>query len=79
MSAAFGWAARVAGRRPTSLRVRAAGFTYQPHQPGTQLAWARFCTGEWAAVVDVTLSTANGLHEMPVTLWLPADAVEVAR
>jgi hypothetical protein len=75
MHATFPWAATVAGREPTPLRVRAAGFTFDHHQPGLQIAWARFTTGIWAAVVTLELSTANRAGCVPVTVWVPRQCV----
>ena len=77
MTALFGWAARVAGRDGAPLRVRAAGFTYQPHQLGVQRAWTRFSTGIWAAVVDIEVVSANRTHREPLTVWAPATAISV--
>lgn len=77
MTVPFGWAGRVAGRAPVPLWLRAAGFTYQPWQTGSQIAWARFATGAWAAVVEITLTTARGETLAPVTVWVPESAVRL--
>ncbi|MFC0313548.1 hypothetical protein ACFQNE_03210 [Gordonia phosphorivorans] len=72
---ALSWAARVAGREPPSLRVRSCGLTFPPELPATLTAWARFTTGVWAAVVDVTLPTHDGAGAVTATLWVPGETI----
>lgn len=75
---AFGWAARVAGRTPPPLRVRAWGLSFPPQLPAALTAWARFTTGIWAAVVEVDIPSFNGQASVTATLWAPSDAVTPA-
>ncbi|MCK0441200.1 hypothetical protein MUG78_17515 [Gordonia alkaliphila] len=72
---ALGWAARVADREQPSLHVRSWGLTFPTEMPATLIAWARFTTGLWAAVVEVALPTYNGAECVHATLWVPGDTI----
>ena len=77
MSIPFGEFGRVAGRRRAPLWLRAAGYTYDPWQLAQQIGWARFVTGAWAAVIQLTLATANQHTHTPVVVWVPEHAIRL--
>lgn len=60
-----------------SLRVRASGARVEPQMPGSQAAWVQFFDGQYVAVVDVPVRSANGLNGVVMTLWLPAHMVRL--
>ncbi|ROZ88078.1 hypothetical protein EEB19_22335 [Gordonia sp. OPL2] len=66
------------GRSGVSLHVRANGAQINPQLAGWQMAWLGMADGQWRALVYVQISSANGQSRLPVTLWVPPDALTVA-
>ena len=64
-------------RQPPPLRVRAGGVRVEPRMPGTQHAWLRLCDGQWRALVEVEISSANRHSRLTLTMLVAPDAIEL--
>jgi hypothetical protein len=61
-----------------SLRVRAAGAHLHARMPGRQIAWLRLTDGQWRAVVDIEIASANGQSALMIRILVEPDAPTVA-
>ncbi len=64
-------------RQPLPLRVRAGGVRVEPRMSGVQHAWLRLCDGQWRALVEVELSSANRRSRLTLPLLVVPDAIEL--
>ena len=62
-------------RDPLPLRVRAGGVRVEPSMPGKQHAWVRLCDGQWRALVEVEISSANRHSRLTLTMLVAPDAI----
>lgn len=62
-------------RNPPPLRVRAGGVRVEPRMSGVQRAWLRLCDGQWRALVEVELTSANGRSRLALTILVVPDAI----
>lgn len=60
-----------------SLRVRASGARIEPTMPARQLAWLQLSNGLWRAICELTVSSANRVSSMTLTLWVPPEAIRL--
>jgi len=61
-----------------SLRVRASGARIEPTMPARQqLAWLQLSNGLWRAICELTVSSANRVSSMTLTLWVLPEAIRV--
>ncbi len=72
-------AGRPYGFAPTgvSLRVRAAGAHLHARMPGRQWAWLRLTDGQWRALVDIEIASANGQSALMIRILVEPEAVAV--
>lgn len=61
--------------QPPSLRVRASGLRLERDVEGYLLAWIRLADGQWRALVNVELRSANQQTILSMTLYVQPDAV----
>ncbi|MGV9408614.1 hypothetical protein ACWDOP_01765 [Nocardia sp. NPDC003693] len=66
------------GANELPLWVRSGGLLVTGRSPGLLLAWARTSSGDWLALVELTLLTANGFGHVPTRQWCTRRAVEKA-
>ncbi len=45
--------------------------------PARQLAWLQLSNGLWRAICELTVSSANRVSSMTLTLWVPPEAIRV--
>ncbi|RMI27934.1 hypothetical protein [Nocardia stercoris] len=57
------------------LRIRSGGLNVSGRVPGLLHAWARTNTGNWLALVEFVLATANNRGRVPVRQWCSEAAV----
>lgn len=62
-------------RDPLPLRVRAGGVRVEPRMPGVQHAWLRLCDGQWRALVEVEVTSANARSRLTLTILVAPDAI----
>lgn len=60
---------------PLPLRVRAGGVRVEPRMSGVQRAWLRLCDGQWRALVEVEVSSANRRSRLTLTMLVAPDAI----
>lgn len=66
-------------RQPPPLRVRAGGVRVEPRMSGVQHAWLRLCDGQWRALVEVEVSSANRHSRLTLTMLIAPGAIELHR
>lgn len=67
----------VSRRDSRPLWMRGAGVHLERVMPGRQIAWCLQSTGTWWAIVDIDVSSANGLSRLVLQTWVRAEHVQL--